>query len=67
MIGAATGVLVAYLAGRVVASRLYEVRASDPAILGGATALVVAIALLATIVPAYRASRIDASRVLRPD
>ena len=67
MIGAGIGLLVAYLAGRVVASRLYEVRASDPAILGGATALVVAIALLATIVPAYRASRIDASRVLRPD
>ena len=67
MIGAAIGLLVAYLAGRVVASRLYEVRASDPVILGGATAVVIAIALLATVVPAYRASRIDASRVLRPD
>jgi putative ABC transport system permease protein len=67
MIGAGIGLLVAYLAGRVVASRLYEVRASDPAILGGATVLVILIALLATMIPAYRASRIDASRVLRPD
>ncbi|HKW03557.1 MAG TPA: ABC transporter permease [Vicinamibacterales bacterium] len=67
MIGAAIGLLVAYLGGRVVASQLYEVRASDPVILGGAMALVVAIALLATIIPAYRASRIDPSRVLRPD
>jgi ABC-type antimicrobial peptide transport system permease subunit len=67
LIGAGIGLFVAYLAGRIVASRLYEVRASDPLILGGATVAVVAIALLATIIPAYRASRIEASRVLRPD
>src|SRR5262249_16641733 len=35
--GAAIGLLVAYLAGRVVSSSLYQVRASDPIILGGAT------------------------------
>lgn len=67
LIGAAIGLLVAYLAGRVIASRLYDVRASDPLILGGATAMVVVIALVATLIPAYRASRIDASRVLRPE
>ena len=66
-IGAAIGLAVSYLAGRIVASRLYEVRASDPVVLGGATALVLVIAIVATIIPAYRASRLDASRVLRPD
>ena len=67
VIGAAIGLAVAYLAGRIVSSRLYEVSASDPWILGGATALVVAIALSATAIPAFRASRLDPSRVLRPD
>jgi ABC-type antimicrobial peptide transport system permease subunit len=65
--GAVIGVATAYMSGRLVSSWLYEVRASDPAILGGAALLVVLIALLATLAPAYRASRIDSARVLRPD
>jgi putative ABC transport system permease protein len=65
--GAVIGVATAYISGRLVSSWLYEVRASDPAILGGAALLVVLIALLATVAPAYRASRIDSARVLRPD
>jgi putative ABC transport system permease protein len=66
-IGAAIGLAVAYAAGRIISSRLYEVRASDPMILGAATILVSGLALVATIVPALRAARIDAARVLRPD
>ena len=66
-IGTAIGLAAAYGAGRVVSSRIYEVRASDPAILGAATVLVVGVALVATIVPAWRVSRIQPSRVLRPD
>ena len=38
--GTAIGIAVAYFAGRIVSSRIYEVRASDPMILGGATLLV---------------------------
>jgi ABC-type lipoprotein release transport system permease subunit len=53
--------------GRVVSSRLYAVSASDPMILGGATLLVVGITLLATMIPALRAARLNPSRVLRPD
>ena len=67
IIGAATGLVLAYLAGRLVSARLYEVSASDPYILSGAVVLVVGIALVATMIPAYRASRVDPSRVLRPD
>jgi ABC-type antimicrobial peptide transport system permease subunit len=66
-VGAAIGLVVAYLSGRIVSSRLYEVRASDPMILGAATALVVGIALLATVIPAYRAARLDPARVLWPE
>jgi predicted permease len=66
-VGAAIGVGVAYLFGRIVTSRLYDVQASDPVILAGATVLVVLIAIMATVVPAVRAARVPASRVLRPE
>jgi putative ABC transport system permease protein len=65
--GTAVGLVVSYVAGQIISSRLYEVRGSDPAILGAATGLVVAIALLATIVPAWRVSRIDPTKVLRSE
>jgi predicted permease len=65
--GATIGLAVAYASGRAVSSWLYEVRASDPQILGAATMLVTGIALAATVIPAYRASRLDPARVLRPD
>ena len=65
VVGAAIGLIVAYLTGRLVSSSLYEVRASDPLILGVATVVVVGVALLATVIPAYRAARLDPSHVLR--
>ena len=65
LIGVAIGLVAAYYAGRIVSSQLYEVSASDPMILGGATVLVLGIALVATVIPAYRSSRLDPSRVLR--
>jgi ABC-type lipoprotein release transport system permease subunit len=40
-------------------------RASDPVVLATAVALVAAIALLATMIPALRATRIDPVLVLR--
>lgn len=67
LLGAAIGLTSAYLAGRVVASKLYEVRASDPQILVGATLVVSLIAIAATAIPALRSSRVDPSKVLRPE
>jgi putative ABC transport system permease protein len=67
IIGMAVGLPIAYIAGRIVSSRLYAVRAADPLILGGATIIVVGIALLATMIPAYRSARLDPAKVLRPD
>jgi len=65
--GAVIGVAVAYFSGRVVTSRLYEVRAADPVILGAAAFVVAGMAIMATTIPAYWASRLDPVRVLRPD
>jgi ABC-type antimicrobial peptide transport system permease subunit len=67
LFGAAIGLTAAYLGGRVISSKLYEVRASDPVILAGATVVVVGIAILATAIPALRSSRVDPCRVLRSD
>jgi putative ABC transport system permease protein len=65
--GALIGLAVAYGSGRLISSWLYEVRASDPVILAAATMLVSGIAMVATIIPAYRATRLDPSQVLRPE
>jgi ABC-type antimicrobial peptide transport system permease subunit len=67
VVGATIGLVVAYISGEIVSSWLYEVRASDPMILGAATALVAGIALVATVIPAYRAARLDPARVLWPE
>jgi len=67
IIGTAIGVGAAYVSGRIVASQVYAVRASDPVMLAGAIALVVAITLLATTIPAWRASRLSPSNALRPE
>ncbi|HYN10065.1 MAG TPA: ABC transporter permease [Vicinamibacterales bacterium] len=67
IIGTAIGLTVAYLAGRVISSHIYQARASDPMILGGATIIVLGIAAIATTIPAFRASRLDPARVLRPE
>jgi putative ABC transport system permease protein len=65
VVGTLLGVAAAFAAGRVVASRLYQVTASDPAILVSAVGLVLAITFLAVVVPAHRASRINPARLLR--
>lgn len=66
LVGAGLGLGGAFLAGRLVASRLYQVSATDPWILGAATLIVAAIAIAATMIPAIRSSRLDPVNVLRP-
>jgi putative ABC transport system permease protein len=65
--GTAIGVLIAYLSGRIVASQIYAIRASDPLMLGAAIVLVAGITALATMIPAWRASRLAPSGVLHTD
>ena len=53
--------------GRLIASQLYEVSAHNPALLGGATVLLAAIALLACLLPARRAALVDPVQALRTE
>jgi ABC-type antimicrobial peptide transport system permease subunit len=63
--GAAIGLVIAYGAGRLASSWLYEVRPSDPLILASALALVLAVAIVSMLIPVGRAARIDPARSLR--
>jgi predicted permease len=63
--GAAIGVTLALLLTRVLASALYGVSPNDPATLIGVTALLSAVACVAALLPARRASRLDPLKALR--
>jgi putative ABC transport system permease protein len=65
--GTGIGLLIAYLSGRIVASQVYAIRASDPLMLGAAIVLVGGIAACATMIPAWRASRLAPSGVLHTE
>jgi predicted permease len=67
IVGVLLGVAGAYAGGRLVVSRVYAMRAADPVILLTAAAIVAAVALLATMIPAIRTSRLDPARALRAE
>lgn len=64
-IGAAIGLVVAIAASGAIASLLYGVGGRDLVAFGGGTAIVMAIALLASLFPAWRASKTDPLAALR--
>jgi predicted permease len=67
LLGVAIGLAAALALSRVVASLIYGVRATDPLTFAAVALLLVAVGLLATIFPAYRATRIEPVRILREE
>jgi putative ABC transport system permease protein len=65
--GSVAGVLAAWLAARALATVLFGVAPGDPAALAGATVLALAVAVVACLLPAWRASRLDPLAALRSD
>ena len=63
--GAVAGLIGALLLSRLLTGMLYGVRPNDPLTFGGVAALLGFVALLATYVPARRATRIDPMVALR--
>ena len=67
LIGLALGIVAALALGRAMASQIYEVSASDPVVFAIALAALASAALLASWLPARRASRIDPMNALREE
>jgi putative ABC transport system permease protein len=65
--GMVVGLAVALAVGKLVSTLLYTVRPTDAAVLSAVTALLAAVALVASYVPARRATRLDPSRALRAE
>jgi len=64
-IGLALGIAVSAVLTRYVASLLFGIRAFDPITYIGVSALLIAIALVASAAPALQASRVDPIKTLR--
>ena len=67
VIGAVIGISLAYLTGKVVSNRVYAISASDPVILSIATVLIIGITVLATLLPAARAARLNPANALQSE
>jgi putative ABC transport system permease protein len=66
-VGLVFGLLGALVGSRFVEALLYQVQPSDPLSLAGAALVLVAVALLASVVPAWKAARVAPAEALRPD
>lgn len=67
VLGLAVGAASAFGLTRFLEGLLFQVDARDPGIFGLVAAAVLATALLASLIPALRATRIDPARTLRED
>jgi ABC-type antimicrobial peptide transport system permease subunit len=65
VIGLLAGMVASMLVGRVVAGMLYGISARDPIALGGGTMVLLVTTLIAILMPARRAARIDPATTLR--
>ena len=65
LMGVGIGLTGAYLLTRFMATLLYGVKPTDPLTYTAVTLLLVGIAVLASYIPARRATRLDAAAVLR--
>ena len=66
-VGVALGVIAALVAGRWIAPLLFEVSPRDPMVLAAVVVTLMSVSLLASWLPAVRASRVDPAESLRAD
>jgi putative ABC transport system permease protein len=67
LIGIAIGLGLAFALSRFAQSIVYNISPHDPVTFGGTATLLCAVALLAAMIPAVRASRLDPSIALRQE
>ena len=67
LLGVALGLAAALALSRVVSSLIYGVRATDPLTFAAVALLLLMVGIFATMIPAYRATRIEPVRILREE
>jgi putative ABC transport system permease protein len=67
LVGIAAGTLAALASARLMETLVFGVSASDPLTLAAVGAMLALVALMASLVPAYRALRLDPVKVLRAE
>ncbi len=67
LVSAAIGLALAYAAGRWVGPLLFRTSPRDPVVFVGVAAVLTAVALVASAIPALRAARVDPVTALRAD
>jgi predicted permease len=65
IIGAVAGTALALLATWLMSAILYDVKPYDPVVFGAVLIVIALVSLVATFVPAYRATRVDPMEALR--
>ena len=65
--GLGFGLIASAAATRLIESMLYGTRPLDPAVFGGVVAALLVVAVLACLIPAWRASRLDPMQALRAE
>jgi putative ABC transport system permease protein len=66
-VGCLAGLVVALISTRLLQGMLYGVSATDPTTFAAVAVLALAVALLASLIPAVRAARLEPMQVLRED
>lgn len=67
IVGACAGIACALAATRLLESELFETAPADPVILASVTVILIATAIAAASMPAWRATRIDPVEILRAE
>ena len=67
LFGLGLGLVASFAATRIFQSMLFGTKPLDPVVLGGVIATLLAVAVLACLAPAWRASRLDPMQALRTE
>ena len=67
LIGIASGAVAALASARLLEKLVFGVSAADPLTLGAVAGTLAFVALIASVVPAYRAARVDPLNALRDE
>jgi putative ABC transport system permease protein len=65
--GLAVGLVATFALSRLIAAQLYQVSAQNPVLLAAATTILAAVALVACLLPARRATLVNPIQALRTE